>query len=118
MWLGKLAVILYIFSIGVTFMGYYLDSTLNTGLFSGATFEALDDLATRNEVNTTPNIDLIFGDFLAGATVLFGILTAENLAQVFGMLPSFTEPWYILVRILFTLSTAFLWINIITGRDL
>lgn len=115
--MGKVAIIMYLFSIGILFFGYYIDYAFGLNLWTGVTFDTLDALATKNAVDTTISVDLIFGDFIAGVQVLFGIVTGDTVSQAFGMIPGFQEVWMILVRIVFTLSSALLWIFIVTGRS-
>jgi hypothetical protein len=118
MWVSKVAIIMYLFSVGLTFSGYYINNASGLSLFDGATYAALDDIMSRNEIDEDISIDLIFGDFIAGVRVLFGIVTGDTISQAFGMLPNFDETWMILTRILFTTSSAFLWIYIVAGRVL
>lgn len=116
--MGKIAIIMYAFAIGLLFAGYYVDLTFGEDMFTGVTYDSLDAIANKNEVNANVSADLIFGDFIAGVQVLFGIITGDTIAQAFALLPNFLEVWTLLVRIVFTLSSALLWIYIITGRSL
>jgi len=118
MWAGKIALILYVWAIGILFAGYYWDSVFGDNLFAGATFEALDELANKNAVDETISIDLIFGDFIAGVKVVFGILTGDTIYSALSMIPGFLAEWMLLVRITFTLASALLWVYIVTGRSL
>ena len=119
MWLGKISIIMYIFSISLTFSGYYVDQVFATNLFTTVTDEGLQTLISDNSVtDTNINAELIFGDFLTGVRVLFGIMTGESITNAFHLLPNFNANWDYAVGILFTTSTLFLWINLITGRDL
>lgn len=118
MWLGKIAIILYVFAIGILFTGYYWDNVFGENLFSGATFEALDELANKNAVDQSISIDLIFGDFIAGVKVVFGILTGDTIYSALSLIPGFLSEWMLLTRITFTLSSALLWVYIVTGRSL
>jgi len=118
MWLGKIAIIMYLFSISLLFTGYYLDNVFGQDQFTGATYDALDEIANKNNVNESISAELIFGDFIAGVKVLFGIVTGDTLTQAFHLLPNFSSEWDLLIRLLFTLSSAFLWIYVVTGRSL
>lgn len=118
MWLGKIAIIMYMFSIALLFSGYFLDQAYGLSLFTGVTFDALDEIASKNVVNQEISIDLIFGDFIAGVKVVFGIITGDTIAQAFSLIPNFDETWMLLVRLAFTLSSAMLWVFIVTGRSL
>lgn len=109
---------MYIFSISLTFGGYYIDQASGLSLFNSATYTALNDIMSRNEIDEDISIDLIFGDFIAGVRVLFGIVTGETISDAFSMLPNFNETWMLAVRLLFTTSSAFLWIYIVAGRIL
>lgn len=110
---------MYIFSISLLFSGYYIDQVFALDLFSDATSDRLEELITGNDLPSTSfNIELIFGDFIKGAQVLFGVMTGDVITSAMHMIPAFNDSWDYAVRILFTTSTLFLWLNIITGRDL
>jgi hypothetical protein len=119
MWLGKVSIIMYLFSIGLIFSGYYIDQVFGEDLFTDSTSMALEELISNNDMDDESiNVELIFGDFITGVRVLFGIMTGDVLTNAFQSFPNFNYEYSILARILFTTSTAFLWINLITGRDL
>lgn len=118
MWLVKIPLIMYVFSTLLVFGGYYVDLASGLSLFDNATYDALNELMNKNEVDETISIDLIFGDFIAGVRVLFGIVTGDVIADAFSMLPNFDEVWMILVRLMFTLTSAMLWIYVVAGREL
>ncbi|QDI74083.1 hypothetical protein [Nitrosopumilus spindle-shaped virus] len=118
MWFGKIAIIMYIFSTALLFSGYYLDIVFNEDNFNNATYAALDALANKNNIDQTLSADLIFGDFIAGVKVLFGIVTGDTLTDAFHLLPNFSAEWDLLIRLIFTLSSALLWVFVVTGRSL
>lgn len=118
MWFGKIAIIMYLFSVSLLFSGYFIDQAYGLNLFTGITFDSLDDLASKNAVDEEISIDLVFGDFVAGVRVVFGIVTGDTIAQAFALIPSFNETFMLLVRIIFSLSSAMLWVFIVTGRSL
>ena len=118
MWLGKIAIIMYLFSVGLLFSGYFIDQAYGLDLFTGVTYDALDAIANKQVINQEISVDLIFGDFIAGVRVVFGIVTGDTIAQAFSLIPSFDEVWLLLVRIVFTLSSAMLWVFIVTGRSI
>lgn len=110
---------MYLFSISLIFSGYYIDQVFGENLFNDYTSNELENLITNNNIdNETVSAELIFGDFISGVTVLFGIMTGDVLTNTFNAIPNFSYEYSILVRLVFTTSTAFLWINLITGRDL
>lgn len=117
----KIALIMYMFEIALMFGGYLVNEASGMELFSLSNYDALKEIMDRNEVNEeddTLNLDLIFGDFTAGARILFGILTGETMGSAFTQLPNFDEIWIILFRLVYTTSAAFLWIYVIAGRVL
>lgn len=118
MWAGKPALIMYLFAICLMFSGYYMDLIFNENLFESATYTALDELMNKNNVDTTISVDLIFGDFIAGVRVVFGILTGDTISGALQMFPSFNEVWMIFTRLLFTFSSAMLWVFVVTGRSI
>lgn len=110
---------MYIFSISLTFSGYYVDQVFATNLFPSVTNTLLTELTeSNNVVDETISVELIFGDFVTGVRVLFGILTGEAIYTALHLLPNFNGEWDYIVGLLFVTSTLFLWINLITGRDL
>lgn len=119
MWLGKVSIIMYLFSVALIFSGYYIDTIFDEDLFSDFTSNELEALILNNNIDDeTVSAELIFGDFISGVRVLFGIVSGDVLSNAFNGMPNFSYEYSILARIIFTTSTAFLWINIITGRDL
>lgn len=113
-----MAIIMYIFSISLMFSGYYLDLAFGQNLFDSFTYSALDTIVTKNDVDKSVSAELIFGDFIAGAKVVFGILTGDTISGAFAAMPNFDEVWMILIRLMFTLSSAMLWAYVIAGRSL
>ena len=109
---------MYLFSVGLLFSGYFIDQAYGLDLFTGVTYDALDAIANKQVINQEISVDLIFGDFIAGVRVVFGIVTGDTIAQAFSLIPSFDEVWLLLVRIVFTLSSAMLWVFIVTGRSI
>lgn len=109
---------MYIFSISLTFSGYYVDEVFGTNLFP-ITEDDLETLGERHNVaGESVSAELIFGDFITGIRVIFGILTGDSIANALNLLPNMNIEWMIIVKLLFGISTAFLWLNILTGRDL
>lgn len=118
-WLGKVGIIMYIFSIALTFSGYYVDQVFATNLFSSVTEDSLQAMIAKyNVAGEQVTAELIFGDFITGIRVLFGIVTGSSITTALHLLPNFSNSWDIIVGLLFGLSTSFLWLNILTGRDL
>jgi len=119
MQLSQVSIIMYLFSICLTFSGYYIDQVFAQNLFNDYTSETLESLITRNNVlDETITIELIFGDFIAGVRVIFGIMTGDVMTNIVEGLPNFNYEYSIIIRLLYITSTAFLWIKIVTGRDL
>lgn len=110
---------MYIFSIALTFSGYYVDQVFATNLFPSVTNTSLTAMIAKHNVsNQSLSAELIFGDFITGIKVLFGILTGEAIYTALHLLPNFNTNWDFIVGLLFVTSTLFLWVNMITGRDL
>lgn len=108
---------MYLFSIGILFSGYYIDQVFGMDLFSSVTYDALDELANKNTVDEDLTVDLIFGDFIAGVKVLFGIITGDTISGALTTLPFMNEVWLLLSRLVFTLSSALLWVYVVAGRS-
>ena len=110
---------MYIFSISLTFSGYYIDQVFATNLFPSVTNTILDEMIAKHNVSDEAiTVELIFGDFITGIRVLFGILTGEAIYTALHLLPNFNTEWDYIVGLLFVTSTLFLWLNVLTGRDL
>lgn len=118
MWLGKIAIIMYLFSIAVLFAGYYANQIFQNPSIDSASFAALDEIANRNNLDQQINASLIFGDFIAALQVLFGIVTGETIATAFSLFPFVDEAVMLMIRLMFTLSSAFLWIYIVANRSI
>lgn len=134
MWIGKIAIIMYVFSVGSLFFTYEINQLfpLNaitnaphtctwgpnlTVPFSCTSYEGLSALAGSFSINQQVNTSLIFGDFIAGLTVLFGIITGETISNAFSIIPFVDASATLLIRICFTLSSAALWIYIVANRS-
>lgn len=107
---------MYIFSTALLFSGYYIDLAFGQNLFSGTTYDSLEALINKNNVNENISADLIFGDFIAAAKVILGIVTGDTISNAFNSLPNFDDVWLILIKLLFTLSSALLWGYLVAGR--
>lgn len=130
MWLGKIPLIMYLFSISLLFSGYYIDLAFGQNLFTSVTvsnsnstttkntFDYMKELLAKNKIEETTSTELIFGDFLAASRVIFSIVTGEPVAAAFNMLPNFDEVWMVMIQIIFTTSSVALWAYLIAGRML
>lgn len=132
MWMSKVAMIMTIFSFCILWAGYFTDEVSGLSLFTEHvgvdstgtddactnTYCSLDQLINRNTIEDTISVDLIFGDFIAAARVLFGVITGETLAVMISALPNFDFTWQILVNFLFGVTNVFLWAYVIAGRSL
>lgn len=111
---------MYIFSIGCLFSGYYVNQIFQNPALSGnsnITYNALHTLANSFAVNQQVNTSLIFGDFVAGLTVLFGILSGTTIANAFSIFPFVDAGITLLIQIVFSASSLFLWIYIVANRS-
>lgn len=109
-----------IWSIGSLFFTYYvnliypLSSVTNN---PNTSFTALQTLAGSFSINQQVNTSLIFGDFIAGLTVLFNIVTGTTIANAFSVFPFVDASITLLIQITFSLTSAFLWIYIVANRS-
>lgn len=120
MWLGKIALIMYVFSIAILFSAFYLNQIFNNpvlGANGNITFNALNTLMGTFRLNQQINTNLIFGDFIAAVTVLFGIVTGSTLSTAFTLIPYVDQSILLLQGILFDLASVFLWIYIVSNRS-
>lgn len=110
-----------IFSIGSLFFTYYINLIFPLASVTNNTntsYTALQTLAGSFSINQQINTSLIFGDFIAGLTVLFNIITGTTIANAFSVFPFVDASITLLIQILFSLSSAFLWIYIVANRSI
>lgn len=121
MWLGKIPWIMYIFSVFIMFFGYYTNQVFNNSAIasnSSYTYNALHTLASSYTISQGINTSLIFGDFLAGLTVVFGILTGNTISSALAGAPYISGDILLLIQIIFSLSSVALWVFIVAFRDM
>lgn len=100
------------------FSGYYIDLAFGQNLFDSFTYDALDSLLSKHKVDQEPNIELIFGDFLAVVKVIGGILTGNAITGALAGFPNFDQVWIMAVQIMYTLGWVALWGYLVAGRIL
>lgn len=129
MWLGKLALVSYLFSIILFGVGYMMHEALGVTLFQDhegnntATAEYIEAFTIKHEVDPEVNPAFIFGDFVSGLKIIGGIIsstfTGGVIGDAFSRIPFIQEgPIQFLLRALITFSTLCLGVNIVTGRNL
>lgn len=125
MYIGKFAVISWLFSGTLLFTAYMMETWLpgDVALLDGPSRENLQDLiATSNQlVNSTElNPSQPFTQYTAGAELALSLIDGQLVADSLGLLPMpfSSEPVMWLVMFLFSFSSAMFFLNIITGRDL
>lgn len=112
---------MYTFSIAMLFGAYLMNQVFNDPILGGnnnITFAALDTLSQSFSLNQQVNASLIFGDFVAALTVLFGIVTGSTLNTAFQLIPFANTSILLLQGILFNLASVFLWIYIVSNRSI
>src|SRR5574342_720098 len=110
MWIGKTAIIMYVFSVAILFSAYYLNQVFNNpalGANGNITFSALNTLMGSYSINEGVNAELVFGDFIAALTVLFGVVTGSTLTSAFTLIPFVDTSILLLQGILFDLASVF-----------
>ena len=121
MWFGKIAIILWLFSIFSLFFGYYLNTIFNDPTLTAspdANYLAMKTLADSFKLNQQVNTSLIFGDFIAGATVLFGLISGSTVTAMLTMgIPQFDVSMQLAFELLWASSNIFLWVYIIANRS-
>ena len=121
MWAGKIAIIMYLFSISTMFFTYFANQIFANATISGQghyTYDALNTLANTFAVNQSVNTSLIFGDFIAALKVLFAIVTGQTISDAFAGFPFIDTSVQLLMRLAFSISSVFLWIYIVANRSL
>ena len=120
MWLGKIAIIMYMFSFGILFFGYYLNQIFQLPALSSnnsMTYSALSSLVGSYTISQEINASLIFGDFIAALTVLFGLLSGNILDTAFHSIPFMDASILLLQTAMFDIASVFLWIYIVSNRS-
>lgn len=131
--LGNVAIMMYLFSIGMVFFGYYVNELFPTATLSAAstnmtgsktqtfTSQTLQDLTNNYQatLQQQPNPLLIFGDFISGIKILFSVLTGVAIgdALITSGIPFVDFHVQVLIALVFSVSSFFLWLHILTGRD-
>lgn len=125
MWLGKIALIMFMFSVAMLFTGYYLNTIFNNPTLNANTnvsYNALNTLAGTFRLNQGVNTSLIFGDFTAALTVLFdpttGILFGGTITNAFSLIPYVDVSIQLFIRIIWAATNIFLWIYIVANRSI
>jgi hypothetical protein len=146
MWLGKLAIISYLFSIGMIGVGFLLSTALGWDLFSNATQGAIDTLigdyetTIEEQSSDDSSASLIFGNFIAGvravATLIFNVPTGGAIADLIGGIPIFSadsqgctpdpisglcgvgQGVYYIIRIFISFAGVALILNFIANREI
>ena len=112
---------MYIWSFGSLFFTYYVNLILplsSVNANPNTTFQALQTLSAGYSINQQINTSLIFGDFIAGLTVVFNIVTGTTIANAFAIFPFVDASITLLVQLVFTSSSAILWVFIVANRSL
>src|SRR5574337_317162 len=121
MWFGKLSIIMWVFAIFVLFFGYYLNQFFNDPILANhtnANYAALQTIAASFHLDQSINSALVFGDFIAGVTVLFGLLSGNVITDVMTMgIPQFDVSMQLLFQVIWASSNVFLWIYIVANRS-
>lgn len=131
--LGNVAIMMYLFSIGMVFFGYYVNELFPTTTLSASstnmtgtktqtfTSETLQGLTTNFQatLQQQPNPLLIFGDFISGIKILFSVVSGIAIgdALVTSGIPFVDFHVQVLIALIFSVSSFFLWLHILTGRD-
>ncbi len=131
--LGNVAIMMYLFSIGMVFFGYYVNELFPTTTLTEATTnmtgtkthtftsETLDGLKNNYQatIQQQPNPLLIFGDFITGLKIIFSIVSGIAIgdALVTSGIPFVDFHVQVLIALIFSVSSFFLWLHILTGRD-
>jgi hypothetical protein len=119
--MGKIALIMYAFSVAMLFGAYYMNQIFNDPILGGndnITFDAMNTLAQSFSISEGVNASLLFGDFIAGLKVLFGIVTGSTINSSFQLIPFVDVSILLLQGIMFDLASVFLWIYIVSNRSL
>ena len=122
MWMGKIGLILYTFSL----MGLVMAGWLNAEIFNNATLNANNDI-TQSTLNTdllqfnldpSVNTNLIFGDFITVFHLISGILTGAGISQFLGMLPFVDTYAHMFILGIYGLTGFLLILYIVGNRSL
>jgi hypothetical protein len=109
---------MYVFSIGILFFGYEINQIFNDTDIHSYSYDALTTLAGTFTIDQQINASLIFGDFIAALTLLFGIVTGNTISSAITTIPFVDTTIELLVQIIFSLSSVFLWIYIVANRSI
>lgn len=131
MWYGKIAIIMTIFSISLSWAMYeigtiYPISNPNTAWTQAHITAMAGNYSAIQNLNggNSPNPALIFGDFISGLTVLLNALTIAGnaalgggLASVLQGIPGIDNNITLLVQVIYGSSEVLLWVYIVAFRS-
>lgn len=97
-------------------------NTNMTGTTKGTfTSQTLEDITNIHKQSAQQQLNpiFIFGDFFTGLKMLFIVVTGQAIgdALITSGIPGVDWHAQLLIMIIFTASSFFLWFHIITGRD-
>lgn len=127
MWYGKLAIILFMFSVSLLFSSYFINQVFNDPFITNSvTNQSLKTLAGTFQFNQQIDAQFIFGDFNAVKNVIFALMTGGGaFTQAFGdhgithgLEYSASDFVSILMGLLFNSSVVFLILYIVSNRSL
>jgi hypothetical protein len=129
MYIGKFALITYMFSVGAMGVGFLMAEVFDFELFGDfASQQAIDELLGRHSdaINDTEiNPEFSFGDFPSAlsaiGTLLWNVPSGGLIADLIGSVPFFgelTQGFTYLIMGIVGFSGVCLLITVLTGRDL
>lgn len=129
MWYGKVAIILYLFSLAIVFMTFYLNTNIfnDASITNGMTYQSLQALtnSTYSFANQQVDAALIFGDFVHVFQFIAALFTGGIFAQSFGSTGIMVQSGFaydayleLFTTLMFDSATVFLVLYIISNRSL
>ena len=122
MWFGKVGMIMAIWYMSLLFFGYYVGSIFPTSIYATNphyTYNSLKTIADSfSGINDSVNTSLIFGDFIAGLTVMKGLFLGAPITDALLGLPFVNTAILLEIQIIYVISEIALWVYIIANRSI
>lgn len=131
MWYGKVSIICYLFSLGIIFMTFYLNTNIfhDASITNGFTYNQLQALTNStysfNQPNLQVDVALIFGDFYHVFLFVLGLMSGNIFSTAFGSTGIMVQSGFaydgllsLFTALVFDSATVFLILYIVSNRSL
>lgn len=108
--------------VALLFFGYYVGAAFPSSSYNTNphyTYTAIQTIANSfSSINDSVNTSLIFGDFIAGLTVMKGLFFGAPITDALSGLPFVSSNELLLIQLIYVTSEVALWVYIIANRSI